>query len=181
MVKYLLTKSCMYWAPFWKIILLMEVINGPKRNLKNLIIIHLCKVKNLFGLSFWVVKKCVRMPLTRTTAVIYRYQLYYLVFHLWIWWMRHGPDRLPENRTLKNKCSVLSERGMECKKSLLGSHGNSKKICLSGFLVWKTSYGNNVGLLIMPTVCITVLYQLLVFYWSWMRLLFSTCGILSLT
>jgi len=25
------------------------------------------------------------------------------------------------------------------------------------FFAWKTSYGNNVGLLIMPTICITVL------------------------
>lgn len=37
----------MYLAPFWKIILLMEVINGPKRDLKNLIILHVWGVKDL--------------------------------------------------------------------------------------------------------------------------------------
>lgn len=150
-----------------------------QKDLKNWIILHVCGVKDLFELSFWVVKRCARTPLARTTAVIDRFQLYYLVL-----WTRHGlvGKHQTDSQKIglkKNKCSVLAERGMECKKSLLDLHGNSKnKVCV---FVWKTSYGNNVGLLIMPTVCITVLYQLLVFYWSWMRLLFSPWGILSLT
>lgn len=28
------------------------------------------------------------------------------------------------------------------------------------------AYGNNAGLLIVPTICITVLYQFLIFNWS---------------
>lgn len=44
----------MYLTLFWKIILLMEVINGPKRDLKNLVTSQVCGVKDLFGLSFWV-------------------------------------------------------------------------------------------------------------------------------
>lgn len=48
----------------------MEVINGPKRDMNSLIILHLGEVKNLFGLNFWIVKKCVRTPSARTTAII---------------------------------------------------------------------------------------------------------------
>lgn len=67
---------------FWKIILSVEVINGLKRYLKNLIISHILGVKDLFRLSFWLSKKCVRTPLARTVVVIYRYQLYYLMLYL---------------------------------------------------------------------------------------------------
>lgn len=81
----------------------MEVINGPKRDLKNLIIVHIRGVKDFFGLGFWVVKKCQdtlskdNSSHLQVSVVLPCVPALNITKETWIG--RSMPHRLPENRT----------------------------------------------------------------------------------